>query len=229
MDLKAKILVWLKKFSSYFQTAPASFKRHHGQYAEPGKLELEKGLAERNERMDLFNIEEYKLGQLLNRHPEVREVAVDIGSGAGWFSYKFSSLFKKVIAIEPSEKALEIAKTLYPVPKYPNIDWRQGFAEQVLSTVNLPGPALFFTGVVLSHLRDKEVAAICGQVNRLAAVGSLLCFNECWGAEYHQLMWHDRTKQWWQEQLPGWQLDFHGPEIEDTAGRHKGFHGIKLS
>ena len=222
-----KLSLILKKISSVFQTSSASFKQHNAQYEEEGKLEKEKKIIEQNEKEDVFNNVEYRLTDFFNEHPQVRGIAVDIGSGTGWFSSKFSKLFKKVISIEPSAKAIEIAKTFYSIEQYPNIEWKNGLAEQVLKGLRFDEPAFFLTGVVLSHLRDKEVAAICAQVNRLSLPGSLLCFNECWGPEHHQIMWHVRTKEWWQQQLPGWDLNFFGPEVQNVPGRHKGIHGIK--
>jgi hypothetical protein len=110
-----------------------------------------------------------------------------------------------------------------------NIVWNQGLAEEVLNRLPInQTPTLFITGCVLSHLRDKEVAAICKIVNEKAKIGSALSWSECWGEESHRYMWHVRTKEWWKQHLSNWELDFHGGQIENKPGRHKGFHGIKV-
>ncbi len=228
MNLKEKFKNKLKKLSGVLQKPTSSYNDHEMWFQSPDVVEQERKLALEKEDSNTFNKPEFRVLDLLAKYPAVRGVAVDIGSGAGWFSYKFSGYFQKVIAIEPSAKAVEICKELYPPQKYQNIEWRQGFAENVLSGLKLNTPALFFTGVVLSHLRDKEVIKICAAVNSLALPGSILDFSECWGQESHQIMWHVRTKEWWQSQLPGWELDFHGPIIQDTPGRHKGFFGVKV-
>ena len=103
-----------------------------------------------------------------------------------------------------------------------------GFAEDLLPSIDTGGkPLIFLTGCVFSHMRDKDVENVCKIVNKMAPAGSWLSFSECWGPEYHQKMWHVRTKEWWQKALPDFELDFHGPAIQDIPGRHKGFHGKK--
>jgi len=218
----------LKKISSYFQTSKESFRRHNSEYEEPGKLDKERQIAERYRREDIFNSEEFKLGKLLSAYPNIRTVAVDIGSGTGWLSAELSKKFHRVVAIEPSDAANNISKSLYPVTKFPNIESRQGFAEQVLPRLSINSPALFVTGVVLSHLRDQEVKKICGWLNDKAPRGSILGFVECWGSDWHQLRWHIRTEIWWQKQLTNWRLSFHGPEMRREQVYHLGFHGEKI-
>ncbi len=92
----------------------------------------------------------------------------------------------------------------------------------------MKAPALWVTMVVLSHLPDDVVIQTCHAVNRLAQAGSLLSFSECWGPEFHDLMWHVRTPEWWRRQLPDWELDFHGPSVNDVPERRKGIHGRKI-
>ncbi len=219
---------FLKKISAFVQTKKKSFNRHNSEYKEHDKLERERLVAEQFERDDVINNQENKIDVLLGRHPEIKGIAIDIGSGAGWYSKKLSERFSAVIAIEPSLAAINIARELYDESKKSNILWIEGFAENVLNKFHFASPVIFFTGVVLSHLRDKEVKDICMAIELCAPVGSILSFNECWGLEHHQLMWHVRTKEWWQAQLPGWQLNFHGPVIQNVPGRHKGIHGVKI-
>jgi hypothetical protein len=229
MKLSQKIMDWLKRASAFIQGSLTSFDKHNSEYELPGWLETERKRAQQHDRDDDFNNPEFRLRDFLGEHTEVRAVAIDIGSGAGWYSSKLSKVFDRVIALEPSAKVLEMGRTLYPKTQYSNIEWVNGFAERILPTIKLDEPGFFLTSTVFSHLRDKEVSEICREVNRLALPGSLLCFNECWGPEHHQFMWHVRTKEWWKEQLPGWDLDFFGPEIQNVPGRHKSFHGVKVS
>ena len=39
-------------------------------------------------------------------------------------------------------------------------------------------------------------------------------------------MWHVHTQEWWRENLAGWELDFHGAEV-DNRGYNAGIHGVK--
>lgn len=216
----------LRRVTGLFQSATGSYTRHNNQYEEQGKLDEERALGEKNLNDTVINSAEFRVLDLLKGHPEV-STAVDIGSGTGWSSAALSSSMKEIIAIEPSLAATNMAKELYPKEKYPHITWRTGFAEKELLELSLATPTLFLTGCVFSHIRDQEVVKICTAVAKVAPPGSVLAFAECWGDEpWHQLMWHVRTKDWWQAQLPDWELDFHGPQV---AGEryHKGIWGVK--
>jgi len=204
-----------------------SFALHHDQYANLLTLDDHRRILAKYDAEDLFNHPANRLGNLLKANPGIRAAAVDIGCGNGWLAAKLSRSFRKVIGIEPSPAALESAAQLFPPETYPNIEWRQGLAEDQLLRLTLAEPALFVTAVVLSHLPDAIVARICAAVSQIAPAGSLLSFSECWGPESHEFMWHVRTPEWWQARLPDWTLDFHGPAIQNAPGRHKGFHGIK--
>lgn len=221
----------LQKFSGYIQSSAGSFKRHNSQYIEAGKLEKERVAGLKNIQEDLLNGPEMRVKDLLFKNPQVK-IAVDVGSGTGWSAAALSPLVDRVIGIEPSQAAIDISKNIYKEAEYPNINWIQGFSEKILPMLTLEKPTLFLTGCVLNHIRDKEVEKICIEINKIAPVGSVLSFAENWGGEWHQLMWHVRTKDWWQEQLPGWKLDFHGPEVDEKdeyKGRyHKGIHGVKV-
>ncbi len=220
---------FIKKLTAKIQKPSDSYDRHNAEYLDPGVIEQERAKVPLYQTREAFNDQENKLGLLLKKYPQVRALAIDIGSGVGWLSALLSTDFGSVVAIEPSSAAVEIARRLYPAANFPNIDWRVGFAESVIPGLSFTQPTLFVTGCVLSHLRDAETAKICAAVNAGAPKGSILGFNECWGTEWHQKLWHVRTKEWWQAQLPGFQIDFHGPEIENVPGRHKGFHAIKIS
>ena len=230
-NMKKAINSTLRRLSGLVQSSTGSFKRHNNQYLEEGKLEREREAGLKNIEKDLINGPEMLVRDLLSNHSEVR-TAVDVGSGTGWSAAALSPLVETVIAIEPSKAAVDISKKIYTLDQYPNITWINGFAESTLPTLKLDTPTLFLTGCVLSHIRDKEVEKICTKITKSAPIGSVLSFAECWGEkEWHQLMWHVRTKTWWQNNLPGWELDFHGPEVpeKDTyKGRYnKGIWGVK--
>jgi len=222
---------YLQKISAFVQKSESSYIRHNNELESSTALEKERKIAYTRLREDGINDSEIKIDELLYLHGEIK-IAIDIGSGAGWGSAALSKKISTVFALEPSEAGINIAKEIFPMNEFGNIEWKQGFAEDLLPTLKLESPALFFTGCVLSHLRDIEVKKICKAVNNVAPENSILAFSECWGEKsWHQLMWHVRTKEWWQAQLPGWELTFHGPEIidkDDYKGNyHKGFWGVK--
>lgn len=203
-----------------------SLHDHDAEYTHADALEKHRQLYQRFRDEDLFNHPENKFGALLARYPQLRDTAVDIGSGAGWLSATLAAQgFARVVALEPSAAALRLACELFP--QATTITWQQGFAETLLPNLRLTTPTAFFTGCVLSHLRDAEVIKICAALNAVAPPGSILGFSECWGKPYHRYLWHVRSQAWWQQQLAGWEIDFHGPVIENTPHRHKGFHAVK--
>lgn len=216
----------LKKLSSFTQSAKTSYLTHNRELETENKLEMERAIAEKNFKDNLINGPELRIIDLLTEHPSVK-TAVDIGSGAGWGSAAVSKHVTNVIAIEPSQAGISISKQLYPATDYPNIEWKNGFAENVLRDISLSTPALYMTGCVLSHLRDKEVLKICQAINETAPAGSVLAFSECWSdSSRHQIMWHIRSKEWWQQALPNWKLNFHGP-LHINGDCHMGFSGEK--
>jgi len=224
--MKQKIINTLKIMSAFFQSSTDSFQRHNGQYEAPGKFERDRDAGYDNLKKDLLNAPPLRIRNLLALHPQIK-TAVDVGSGTGWGAAAISPLVDTVLAFEPSAAALDISKRAYPTGIYPNITWIQGFAEEVLPTLHLPTPTIFFTGCVLSHLRDKEALLICRLIDETAPAGSVISFAEAWGERtWHQIMWHIRTKGWWEKALPNWTLDFHG-DFEPGQDFHMGFWGTK--
>ena len=155
------------------QTDIDSWKRHDMEYAEKGSAEKHQIIYAGYDEENLANNRETRLEDLIMKQPHVRGVAVDIGCGGGYFSaWMHKKGFFKVIAIEPSESAINnIAKELFPALEYPNIDWQISFAEDILLTLDLKEPALFFSGCTLSHLTDNSVAKICAAINQIAPKG----------------------------------------------------------
>lgn len=214
--------------SAAAETAFSSYERHQCDYKEYS-LETIKNIYCKFETENNFNHPENRFADLLARYPENRFAAIDIGCGAGWLSaHLHREGFARVIGIEPSSTALSFARQLYPHNGFPSIQWIEGFAENVLSQIEFAEPVLFVTGCVLAHLPDDVVIQICKRVAQ-APAESLLAFSEPWGPKSDEPLWHVRTPAWWQHQLSGWDLIFHGPAIQNVPGRHKGFHGIKRS
>lgn len=172
-----------------------------------------------------FSNDELRLDKLLMDNSNVRSIAIDIGSGGGWLSKELSNYFSKVIAIEPSEKAQNIAKLLYRYTS--NIEWKCGYAEDILSKYSFNNNPIFInTCSVLQHLEDDIVEKILLWINSYPIVDSILSFQELWGEEVNQFMHHSRSKEWWQSRLSNWELDFHGPIV--LPGINKGIHGIRI-
>jgi len=216
----------LRKISSLFQRSTESFKRHNSQYIEEGKLEAERVSGMKHILDNSINGVELRVTDLLDKHPQIK-IAVDIGSGTGWSSAALTKSVERIISIEPSQAALDISKNIYATEIYPNITWIHGLAEDVLPKLKLETPTLFFTGCVLSHIRDKEVIKICEAISKAAPQGSVMSLAECFGEEsWHQMMWHVRTKDWWRQQFPEWELTFHGPQVPGES-YCKGIWGIK--
>jgi len=230
---KANLVDRLKGFIGSRLHAPkeskkSSYSQHDSEYQLPGALERHRQIYAEYEEQNLFDNPENRFGDLLAAYPEVRELAVDIGAGAGWLSARLSREFHRVVAIERSDAALSLAIEIFPKESHGNIEWKHGFAEDVIRSLEYRGPTLFITGCVLSHLPDRIVTRICSAIENLAPKGSILGFAECWGGESHEFMWHVRTPDWWRDRLASFDLDFFGPEIQDVQGRHKGFHGVKV-
>lgn len=203
-----------------------SYLAHHKQYSSIGKLELEKQTHQKYTDEQLQYNPGVPLGRIIDNFPEIK-FAVDIGSGTGWAANLMSKKYEKVWAIEPSNSAVDIAKTIYGNP--PNIDWINGFAEEEIEKLTLPNtPVLFNCLCVLSHLPDNLVSKICQTINKKAPQNSIISFSECWGSEHHENLWHVRTKQWWQSQFPNWNFMFIENQIQ-VVGRYKGLWAQKIN
>ena len=68
---------------------------------------------------------------------------------------------------------------------------------------------------------------ITAKISKITTSGSGLSLCENWGKEFHDYMWHVRTTEWWKNNLPSWNINFHGPNIEGKSDRFQGIHGIK--
>lgn len=166
-------------------------------------------------------------GYLIDENKEIKTL-VDIGSGTGWFvDYaKTHKGFNKIYGIEPSKHAINIAKKIYG--ENDKVTYINDYAEDGLLNINLTEKTLFTTFIVLSHLDDEIVSNILLNMNKIAPENSIFYFNEMYGLEFHQPLWHCRTKEWWREHLPDWELTFH-PYSTNFFGpdRFKGISGLK--
>jgi len=159
--------------------------------------------------------------------------AIDIGSGTGWLvNYLVDEFnFKKVIGIEPSESAIDIAKKINPKNyETDKVSYHIGLAEDQLSKVKLDrnAPTLFTTSIVLSHLEDYSVINILKEMNKIASKDSVFIFNENFDNDFHQKLWHCRTREWWKTQLSEWKITFDERPRPDLNNQWKqGILGIK--
>ena len=170
----------------------------------------------------------YKPGHLhgdwLDSQKEIKD-AVDIGSGTGWFvNYLSSKNFENICGIEPSQSAIDIAKKINPDN---NVTYLCGFAENELKKLKLYRPTLFTTCIVLSHLDDNTVINILTEIDKIAPKGSVFIFNENYGETFHMKLWHCRTKEWWEENLPNWTITYDERERADLRYYKQGLMGIK--
>ena len=181
------------------------------------------------EHIVAFDNPEIKLQTLLDKHPDIREAAIDIGCGAGWASNMLSDHFNKVHSIDPSRKAIDICKEMYK--DNPKISWYVGFAEELLPLIQTPkSSVLINTCSVFIHLSDEAVEPILEYINNNFS-NSILSFQEIFSEERHfnQGVIACRKKDWWKEKLSNWELDFHGPDMskwgEQFLNTRKGIHG----
>ena len=139
-------------------------------------------------------------------------------------------MFSRVVAIEPSSSAIEISKYYFDHGFTSNIEWKNGFAEEVLLNVEaLTVPIFVFSGVVLSHTPHKVAKKILKFINENLAIGSAGLLVEAWGNPRSERLWHVRSKAWWQENLDNFELDFYGLERENTPGEFLGLKFKKIS
>lgn len=171
----------------------------------------------------------YKPGHLhgnwLDSQTEIKD-AVDIGCGTGWFLNFIidHKNFENVIGIEPSQAAINIAKKLHDN----DITYLCGLAEYMLPNIQLNNPTLFTTSIVLSHLPDDVVIKILKEMNKVAPKGSVFIFNENYGASFNMNLWYCRTKEWWEENLPNWEITYDERPRPDLSGYKQGLLGTKL-
>jgi SAM-dependent methyltransferase len=205
-----------------------SYENHNSEYVQKEAFEREKkGHLEHNsDNFKFLYQDDIPHGNNLDNHSF--SVAVDIGSGSGWFSnYLINHRdYEKVYAIEPSQAAVDIAKQIYPDQK--KVEYIVGFAEEEVKKLKLNSPTFFSSMCVLAHLCDEDVVDILKAVDEVAPTGSLWSASEPWGDEYHRDCWHIRPPEWWSMHMPDWEFEFYADyALTDPSGRYKGFTAIK--
>jgi len=169
-----------------------------------------------------------KHGFIMDKNPHIKTL-VDIGSGTGWFvNYaKTHRDFKLIYGIEPSAHAINIAKKIYG--DNGSVNYINNYGEDGLLEIKLDEPTFFTTFIVLSHLEDNSVSSILINMDKIAPLESILYFNEMHGEPLQQNMWNCRTKEWWENNLPNWELTFY---LDSTGfngpNRFKGISGKKI-
>ena len=210
-----------------------SYEAHNKQYEEKEKLDEElrihdlktKDAQEKNGgKWDNLYKPGHLHGEWLDSQTEIKD-AVDIGCGTGWFVNYLTNYknFENVIGIEPSQAAIDIAKKI----NENNITYLCGLAEDILPKITLNNPTLFTTFIVLSHLTDDIVIKILKEMNKVAKKGSVFIFNENVGTESHMNLWHCRTKDWWEKNLPDWEITYDERPRTDLRIYKQGLMGVK--
>lgn len=242
--LKKVILSGVHSTVGNFFRSHLSSKTHGDQYENYLKLILEGGQIDtdsfqykilhsrsfQEDWLDSPNVPLLKaVSAALIENPNLK-TCIDLGSGTGWVSNFLSEKFTRVVAIEPSASAIEISKYYFGEGFASNIEWKHGFAEEVLlrEQDNLTGPIFVFTGVVLSHTPNSVASRILKFINENLALGSEGLLVEAWGNRRSESLWHIRTKTWWQENLSNCELDFYGPERENMPGEYLGLKFRKV-
>ena len=206
----------------------ASYNSHNSEYQDAAKLAQERAIHRKNSLGNFIYQADIPHGRILDRSHF--QIGVDIGAGTGWLAHHLvvARGFRRVYAIEPSQAAIDIARRLYPHQK--GVEYIAGFAEEEIGKLAFPERAFFSTLCVFAHLEDATVERTLRAIDVVAKEGSILACSEPWGKEWHQTCWHVRDCEWWQEKLPGWQLEYDAdyvlPEPNDVV-RYKGFTATK--
>ncbi len=197
-----------------------SYERHNAQYLERSN-DYENTLEKLAiyDKIDQFSILGFKqIISLLNPKPKLH---IDIGSGNGWLARKTAPLFDRVIGIEPSSAIVKMAEKVNEGTmncSFMNEDMVDG-----LKKLSPKEPVFITTATVLNHINDSYVEVFLKEVNNLPA-GSFLYFDERYDKNIQLPLWHIRSKDWWIENLPNWQLFFCN---YDMAGYSSGIFGIR--
>lgn len=199
-----------------------SYKVHDRDFnSESNSFERTREIILEYDKKDYFKSLGFKLAIEMTKY--LPPTHIDIGSGNGWLLRKTSPYFKKVIGVEPSQQGIEVAKKTTEGCKnvlFINLDMVDAFSE-----IDLSSPVFMTTATVLNHIENEYVAHFLSKVNGLP-VGSTLFFDERYDANIDWNMWHVRSKDWWREHLPSWQLFFFDV---DADGYKSGIYGIKAA
>jgi SAM-dependent methyltransferase len=181
-----------------------SQKEHDQDYIKLHTLEYVKDILKKYEDEKMF--ENLGFEQAIKKLHNIN-THIDVGCGSGWLLYKTSPLFNKVIGIEPSKAIIEVNNKIVEERNLTNVEFVNMDMIDALKHIKPTVPVFITTAVVLSHIKDFYVARFLKEVNRLPE-GSALFFDERYDKNIQQNMWHIRSKNWWAENLPDWQLEF---------------------
>lgn len=181
-----------------------SYQKHDSEFnADINGLDQTLDILKKYDEVDQFKILGFEYAiKMSNPTPDTH---IDVGSGNGWLVKKTSSQFKKVIGIEPSSKGVELARKITEGQK--NITFINKDMVDGLNELSPRDPVFITTATVLSHIEDFYVTEFLKIVNELP-INSYLCFDERYDKNIQWKMWHIRSKEWWEERLPNWQLYF---------------------
>lgn len=187
------------------RTDTQSYRLHDSDYKTVFNLENSKKRIEEYEEQNLFAKNGFR--DAIKRLPQQINTHIDIGCGTGWLLLKTAPHFRRVIGIDPSENGTAIAREL--TKNLPNVEIITQDMLNGLSSLHLDAPVFITTAVVLSHIKDFYVKDFLKKLNALP-YGSALFFNEPYGVNVQQNMWHVRSMQWWADNLYEWDLHFEG-------------------
>ncbi len=199
-----------------------SYEKHNSQYLEEiNSYESTLKIIERYQKIDQFKILGFELAIKLTK--QLPTTAIDIGSGTGWLLRKLSPIFKNVIAVEPSSAALDVSKKINKSSN--NVLYVNKDMIDAVNDLNIKEPVFITTSTVLNHIESNYVGEFLRIINNLPGA-SVLFFDERYDKNTNWNMWHVRSKDWWRENLPSWQLIF--LDIENS-GYASGIYGIKVT
>ena len=180
-----------------------SYKEHDRDYKTVFNLENSIKRIKEYDEVDLFGKSGF--AEAVEKAKKDVHTHIDIGCGTGWLLLKTAPHFERIIGIDPSEYAIISAKEI--TRDYPNVEYQNKDMIEGLEALNVKDPAFITTAVVFSHIKDYYVKEFLKILNTLPK-GSVLFFNEPYGNNIQQNMWHVRSKKWWANNLEEWELDF---------------------
>lgn len=196
-----------------------SYESHHSAYVtESNDVEHTKEIQKQYEERDQFKFAGFE--KAITTTSPLPSTHIDVGSGTGWLLLKTSPYFQKVIGIEPSINAVEVARTL--LKDHTNVEIIHSDMVDAFDT-NMPTiPVFITTAVVFSHIKNYYVEEFLKRVNNLPK-GSVLFFDERYDKNIQWKLWYIRRKFWWAKRLSNWDLTFY--EINDS-GYKSGIYGV---
>lgn len=198
-----------------------SYKKHDEQY----KVLVQKDIAPESvtkitRDQNLFKTLGFELAlRITNPLPKTH---IDIGTGSGWLPKITSQYFERVIGVEPSSAALEIAKKLNS--DIYNVSFLNKDMIDALEELKVAEPVFVTTATVLNHIENYYVIDFLKKINDLP-IGSVIFFDERYDVNIEKRLWHIRGKDWWIKHLPSYQLFFFNLDINNYPS---GIYGINV-